>query len=104
MLRRERIGHLLRDADRRGVRILAGTDVVGSVPAEVALLVELGLPPEKALAAASTAACDFLGVSGLRPGHPANLVAYRGDPRDDPAVLADPAAVFVAGRRLAQGR
>ncbi|CNF49063.1 Probable amidohydrolase [Mycobacterium tuberculosis] len=104
MLRRERIGHLLRVADRRGVRILAGTDVVGSVPAEVALLVELGLPPEKALAAASTAACDFLGVPGLRAGGPANLVAYRPDPRDDPEVLAHPAAVFVAGRRVVQGR
>ncbi|GAA1826126.1 amidohydrolase family protein [Actinomadura chokoriensis] len=101
---RERTAALLRVADRRGVRILAGTDVVGSVPEEVALLVELGLPPEKALAAASTAACEFLGVSGLRPGLPANLVAYRDDPRDDPGVLARPAAVFVAGRRVVQGR
>jgi imidazolonepropionase-like amidohydrolase len=104
LARRERMGHRLRVADRLGVRILAGTDVVGSVPAEVALLVELGLAPEKALAAASTAACDFLGVPGLRAGGPANLVAYREDPRDDPEVLARPAAVFAAGRRVGQGR
>jgi imidazolonepropionase-like amidohydrolase len=104
LARRERMGHLLRVADRLGGRILAGTDVVGSVPAEVALLVELGLAPEKALAAASTAACDFLGVPGLRAGGPANLVAYREDPRDDPEVLARPAAVFAAGRRVGQGR
>jgi hypothetical protein len=43
-------------------------------------------------------------VPGLRPGLPAGLVAYRDDPRDDPEVLARPAAVFVAGRRVVQGR
>ncbi|MGH3241335.1 MAG: amidohydrolase family protein [Spirillospora sp.] len=100
MERRERIGHLLRLARSLNLTILTGTDVVGSMAGEVALLVELGLTPEEALSAASTAASDFLGVPGLRPGRPANLVSYHGDPRDDPEVLARPAAVFVAGRRI----
>lgn len=100
MERRERMGHLLRLARSRGLRILTGTDVVGSIAREVALLAELGLTPEEALSAASTAAAGFLGAAGLRPGRPANLVSYHDDPRDDPAVLARPAAVFAAGRRI----
>ncbi|MFI0483639.1 amidohydrolase family protein [Actinomadura sp. 9N215] len=98
--RRERVSHLLGLARTRGLRILAGTDVVGSIAGEVALLVELGLTPEEALSAASTAASDFLGAPGLRPGRPANLVTYDDDPRDDPAILARPAAVFASGRRV----
>ncbi|TYB40034.1 amidohydrolase family protein [Actinomadura chibensis] len=99
--RRERMAHLLRAARAAGVPILTGTDVVGGIAEEVALLVELGLPPAEALAAASTAAAEFLGVpGGLRPGRPANLVCYAGDPRDDAAVLARPTAVVVAGRRI----
>lgn len=104
MRRREHFEHLLRIAVARGVRILVGTDVAGSVADEVALLVELGVSPEEALAAASTAACDFLGVPGLRVGRPASLVTFHDDPREDPAALARPAAVVVGGRRVAQGR
>ncbi|MGP4029085.1 amidohydrolase family protein [Actinomadura sp. 3N407] len=104
MRRREHFEHLIRAAVENGARILVGTDVVGSVAEEVALLVELGLPPDTALAAASTAACEFLGVPGLRAGYPASLVTFDGDPRDDPAVLARPAAVVAAGRRVGQGR
>lgn len=84
--------------------ILAGTDVVGTVAEEVALLVELGLEPERALAAAGPAAREFLGLPGLRAGDPADLVTFHDDPRDDPSVPARPAAVVVAGRRAGQGR
>lgn len=99
--RRERLAHLLRAARAHGLPILTGSDVVGSIAGEVALLVELGLPPAEALAAASTAAAGFLGVPGLEPGLPANLVCYESDPRDDAAVLARPSAVVAAGRRVA---
>jgi imidazolonepropionase-like amidohydrolase len=97
--RRERHRELLAAAERLGVPILAGTDVVGSVAREVALMVELGLTPRTALAAASTAAHAFFGVGGLRAGEPADLVTYAGDPREDPELLADPAAVVVGGVR-----
>jgi imidazolonepropionase-like amidohydrolase len=97
----ERLSSLLPAAARRGVTIMTGTDVVGSIPHEVALLADLGLPPQAALAAASTAARQFLGfAAGIQHGEPADLVSYDNDPRDDPAVLAHPVAVFAGGIRI----
>jgi imidazolonepropionase-like amidohydrolase len=98
--RRARVGQLLVAADRLGVTILAGSDVVGTIPREVALLSELGLGPQAALAAAGTAARSFLGVGGLVAGRPADLVTYHRDPRADPETLARPAAVVSGGRRI----
>jgi imidazolonepropionase-like amidohydrolase len=98
--RRERLGYLLPVAADLGVTIMAGTDIVGSIAREVTLMTELGLTPEVALAAASTAAHDFLGVGGLRAGEPADLVGYDDDPRKDPGVLAEPSAIVVQGVRL----
>ena len=97
---RERLSFLLPMAADRGVTIMTGTDVVGSIPREVALLAELGLPPQTALAAASTAARRYLGFAGRRNGELADLVSYGSDPRDDPAVLGHPVAVFAGGARL----
>jgi imidazolonepropionase-like amidohydrolase len=97
---RERLRYLLPRAAECGLTIMTGTDVVGSIPGEVALLAELGLPPRAALAAASTSARQFLGFTGLHEGEPADLVTYGSDPRDDPAVLSQPAAIFVAGTRI----
>jgi imidazolonepropionase-like amidohydrolase len=79
---------------------MTGTDVVGSIPREVALLAELGLAPHAALAAASTSARQFLGFASFREGEPADLVTYGADPRNDPAVLSQPAAIFMAGTRI----
>jgi imidazolonepropionase-like amidohydrolase len=98
--RRERLGYLLPVAVDLGVTILAGTDVVGSIAREVALMTQLGLAPKIALAAASTAAHDFLGVGGLSPGELTDLVSYHDDPREDPDILAHPAAVVVQGARI----
>ena len=50
--------------------------------------------------AASTAARRFLGFAVPEEGEPADLVSYHGDPRDDPAVLGHPAAVFLRGTRI----
>jgi imidazolonepropionase-like amidohydrolase len=97
---RERLGHLLPRAVDLGVTVMTGTDVVGSLPREVALLVELGMAPADALAAASTNARRFLGLDSLAPGDPADLVTYEQDPRADPAVLASPTAVVRRGTRV----
>ena len=92
---RERVAGLLPLAARLGVPVLAGTDVTGSIPTEVALLAQLGLDPKAALAAASVWPRRFLGAAGT-----ADIVTYHHDPRDDPGQLANPAAVVAAGIRL----
>jgi imidazolonepropionase-like amidohydrolase len=92
---RTRVAELLPLAARLGVPVLAGTDVTGSIPREVALLAQLGLDPKDALAAASIWPRQFLGAAAC-----ADIVTYHHDPRDDPDQLADPAAVVVDGSRL----
>jgi len=93
------IREVLPTAVDAGVTVLAGTDVVGSLPAEVALLVEHGLSVEQALAAASTAARAYLGLAD-EPTESTDLVTYDADPREDPAVLRSPAAVVIRGTRV----
>jgi imidazolonepropionase-like amidohydrolase len=93
--RRERFRHQLPRALRAGIPVLTGSDVVGSVPAEVALLVGCGLEPIEALRAATTAAVGFLGVDV-----PPAVVTYAADPREDPEVLTRPAAVVIGGVRV----
>ena len=92
---RTRVAELLPVAVRLGVPVLAGSDVTGSIPAEVALLARLGLAPEDALAAASTWPRRFLGAPAT-----ADIVTYHHDPREDPGQLAHPAAVVASGTRL----
>ena len=79
----------------RSVRVLAGTDIVGTIAQEVALLAAHGLTAAQAIAAAGSGARDFLGI---RPA--GDIVTYHDDPREDPAVLASPAAVVVRGVRV----
>lgn len=98
--RKQRLAHLLSVATELGVTILTGTDVVGTIATEVRLLVELGVPPHKALAAASSAALRYFNVTGLTEGRPANLISYHHDPRQDPEALRQPAAIIVAGTRI----
>jgi imidazolonepropionase-like amidohydrolase len=92
---RARIAELLPLAARLGVPVLAGTDVTGSIPREVALLAQMGLEPKDALAAASTWPRQFIGAVAT-----ADLVTYQHDPREDPGQLAHPAAVVACGTRL----
>lgn len=92
---RERLRDCLPYAVAHNVRVLAGTDVVGTIAGEIALLADHGLAVEQAIAAAGSLARDFLGI------HPAgDIVTYDNDPRDDPSVLASPAAVVVRGVRV----
>ena len=89
-------------AAQLGVTLLAGTDEEphGSVAAEVAALVRYGVPPEAAIAAASTTARRYLGLPGLQDGAPADLVTFATDPRADVAALAAPVAVLAGGARV----
>ena len=92
---RERLRDCLPFAVARGVRVLAGTDVVGTIADEIALLADHGLTPGQAIAAAGSVARDFLGI------HPeGDIVTYDDDPRTEPGVLSRPAAVVVRGVRV----
>ena len=92
---RERLRDCLPYAVARGVRVLAGTDVAGTIAGEVALLAGHGLSAGQAIAAAGSRARDFLGI------HPeGDIVTYDADPLEDPGVLASPAAVVVRGVRV----
>ena len=51
-----------------GVRVLAGTDVAGTIADEIALLADHGLTAEQAIAAAGSLARDFLCSDRLRAG------------------------------------
>ena len=97
---RERLPELLPLAHRLGVPILAGTDTVGTLAREVALLAEHGLEPSAALEAATTTGYRFLGEPFDQAGRATTLVTYQDDPRDDLAVLSSPRAVIIDGVRV----
>lgn len=99
----------VRAAREAGVRIATGTDAGGAPPVfgdfatEVLLLVRAGLTPQEALAAATRAGGEVMGVPGLGTldaGAQADLVLVDGDPLSDPAVLRNVRAVYRGGRRL----
>jgi imidazolonepropionase-like amidohydrolase len=88
-----------------GISIYAGSDAGGGIRHgrlvdEIAALRTVGLSGAQALAAASWAARDWLGVPGLVPGAPADLLVTRIDPRLDPDTLRDPALLLLRGQVL----
>jgi imidazolonepropionase-like amidohydrolase len=94
---RERMRTLLGLALHLGVDVLVGSDErpAGETFHEVEQLVATGgLTPAQALTAATTTPRRALAL----PGHPADLVTYDADPREDPGALGHPAAVLVGGR------
>jgi imidazolonepropionase-like amidohydrolase len=97
---------VLQAAVEAGVTVLAGTDAPavrhGEVRREVELLIDAGLSPTVALGAASWTARSFLGMPGIEEGAPADLVAFRDDPREDPAALASPALTILDGVVIAE--
>jgi imidazolonepropionase-like amidohydrolase len=99
---------VLRQAAAAGVRVLAGTDAGmgphGMIRGEVQRLHAAGLTAEVALGAASWTARSWLGLPHIEQGAPADLVAYREDPRHDPAVLAHPTLVILDGQLVADHR
>ncbi|MFF3163027.1 amidohydrolase family protein [Streptomyces sp. NPDC003273] len=99
----ERRYDTVRGAHDAGIPVYVGTDAGGSlahglVAAEVAELVTAGIPPVRAVAAASWSARAWLGRPGLEEGAPADLVVYEADPRADVRVLAAPSRVVLNGR------
>ena len=96
--RRERFRELVPMAVRLGVPVLTGSDVVGSIPREIALLIECGLEPVDALRASTDTAMRFLG--GDTTDAPPSVVTFDEDPRDDPVVLTGPVAIVIGGVRI----
>src|SRR6478672_3412582 len=93
-------GELAAAAVEAGVQVLAGTDTRphGRVADEIRALAATGMRPHDALAAGSWSARAFLGLAGLTPGAPADVVVYDHDPRVDLSCLDHPSAVVLRGR------
>jgi imidazolonepropionase-like amidohydrolase len=94
--RLERAQDSMRIAHRAGVAICAGTDFGGGSPRanqlawEVQSLVEAGIEPWEALAAATWRGGELLGepdAGVIREGGPADFFLVHGDPLSDPAAL-----------------
>jgi imidazolonepropionase-like amidohydrolase len=92
---------VLREAAAAGLTVLAGTDAGlgphGMVSREVLLMREAGLPADVALGAASWEARSWLGLPGIEEGAPADLVAYREDPRENAGAMPSPVLVMLDG-------
>ena len=90
-------------AVERGVNLVLGTDAGtpfnfhGRNAIELALMVEGGLEPRRALHAATGAAARLLGLEAeigtIAEGKQADLVLVQGDPTEEVAVLQDPARI-----------
>ncbi len=88
-----------------GVAVYAGTDAGGMVAHgrivdEIEALHAAGMSPERALAAASWAAREWLGHAGIADGAPADLLVLDADPRTDLSVLRRPTHLMLRGRLI----
>lgn len=95
----------LRDLYEAGVTLLVGTDAGtsvshGDLAREAAQMAQV-MPAADVVAAATWRARRFLGAPVLAEGEPADVVVLAADPRADIGALADPAAVYRAGARIA---
>ena len=108
--RKERAYASVATAKRAGVTIATGSDFgggsvrAGLLAGEVELLVDAGLEPYEALAAATWRAGDLLGVEHagrIEERMPADLVLVAGDPLSDQSALWSVWAVYQRGIRVA---
>ncbi|WP_369139712.1 amidohydrolase family protein [Modestobacter versicolor] len=95
-------GAVVRAAYEAGVPVFAGTDAGGGIEhgliaEEVRALHAAGLPAEAAVAAASWAAREWLGLPGIEEGAPADLVVFDADPRTDLDTLQRPRRTVLRG-------
>ncbi len=107
--RRMREGNLdnVRRLRGAGARLVAGTDAgwrftpFDSLVTEMTLICEAGASPSGAIVAATSGAAEAMGIAGetgaLREGMAADIVAVRGDPLADLAILRRPTMVMQAG-------
>ena len=84
----------------------AGTpfNFFADIPRELEYMVDYGLSPEGALAAATVNAADLLGLDDagrVREGSRADLVVLDADPTEDVTAWQEPEAVFAAGDEVA---
>ena len=103
-------GHraVVREAHRRGIPIAMGTDCPvtphGRNAEELELLVECGLKPAEALAAATSVAARLLGLEAeigqIAPGLRGDLLVLQGDPLDVRSFASRIRDVFQAGVRV----
>jgi imidazolonepropionase-like amidohydrolase len=100
-----RQGSLAAAAAEAGVTVLAGTDSWphGRISDEIRALADAGMAPHDALGAASWGARAYLGLAGLVPGAPADVVVYDEDPRADLGRLNHPRAVVLRGVLMRTG-
>lgn len=98
----------VRDFHRMGVPLLAGTDVMmpyvfagTGLHDELALMVQAGLTPAQALAAATSGPAEFMGredIGAIREGALADLVLLDADPLVDISALGRIQGVAVGGQ------
>jgi imidazolonepropionase-like amidohydrolase len=96
----ERRRAAVRCALELGVNVAGGTDSgppgPGQNAREIAALVRAGLSPLQALSAMTRSAAVALGlgdrIGTIAPGHEAELVVWRGDPRDM-SVVSEPSSI-----------
>ena len=95
----------LGDAYRAGVKIAFGTDQGlaphGTNAREFALMVQAGMTPRDAIAAATSSAADLIGdaddIGSIQPGRYADIIAVAGDPLADVTQLEHVLFVMKAG-------
>ena len=102
--RRRAAPEVTRKAIAAGIPYACGTDSMhGGMAYEVRAHVEIGIPAETAILAATrnaAAACGLLDrVGTLEPGKEADLIAVDGDPLVDIFALERVSVVMKAGRR-----
>ena len=101
----------LQRAIEMGVTIAAGNDggapltQPGDIVDELEVYVEMGMTPQRALAAATTATADLFGLADVglvEAGQRADLLITSGDPLETVSALRNPEMVIAGGRVLDQ--
>jgi imidazolonepropionase-like amidohydrolase len=102
----------LRKSHAAGIRIAFGTDTAvsphGQNAREFSLMVQAGLTPMQAIAAATVTAAEHIGQAALlgtiEPGKAADVIAVASSPLDDVTALLDVAFVMRDGKVFKQPR
>jgi imidazolonepropionase-like amidohydrolase len=91
----------VRHALGAGVKILGGTDSLGEIDEEIAMMRELGMTPMSSLQAFTARPAAFLGmqdeIGTIEAGKQADLVIVNGDPLADPTALRNVRLVVTDG-------